>query len=81
MALRKKLLQAILDADHPGKKFNELTEEEQKKVFDKLNEQMATEWPKELQTDEEKALDKEYERLSDLLFSTMGCGTKSLGRV
>ena len=28
---------------------------------------MATEWPKELQTDEEKALDKEYERLSDLL--------------
>lgn len=67
MALRKKLLQAILDADHPGKKFNELTEEEQKKVFDKLNEQMATEWPKELQTDEEKALDKEYERLSDLL--------------
>lgn len=67
MALRKKLLQAILDADHPGKKFNELTEEEQEKVFNKLNEQTKAEWPKELKTDEEKALNKEYERLSDLL--------------
>lgn len=65
--LRKELLLAILKADHPGKKFNELTEEEQKKVFDKLNEQMATEWPKELKTDEERALDKESDRLSALL--------------
>ena len=67
MDLRKELLQAILKADHQGKKFNELTEEEQEKVFNKLNEQMKTEWPKKLQTDEEKALDKESERLSDLL--------------
>jgi len=67
IALRKELLQAILKADHPGKKFNDLTKEEQEKVFNKLNDKMKTEWPKALKTDEEKALDKEFDRLSDLL--------------
>ncbi len=65
--LRKELLLAILKADHPGKKFNELTEEQQEKVFNKLNKQMEAEWPKKLVTDEERALDKESDRLSDLL--------------
>ena len=65
--LRNELLLAILKADHPGKKFNELTEEEQEKVFNKLNKQMEAEWPKKLVTDEERALDKESDRLSDLL--------------
>ena len=66
MALRRKLLKEILEK-YGGKEFDELSEEDQEKVFNELNERMKAEWPKELKTDEEKALDKEYERLSDLL--------------
>ena len=65
--LQQKLLKEILQKDFGGKPIGQLSPEEKKELVKKLNEQMATEWPKELQTDEERALDKEYERLSDLL--------------
>ena len=65
--LQQKLLKEILQKDFGGKPIGQLSPEEKKELVKKLNERMKAEWPKELKTDEEKALDKEYERLSDLL--------------
>ena len=65
--LQQKLLKEILQKDFGGKPIGQLSPEEKKELVKKLNEQMETEWPKQLETDEEKALDKEFKRLSDLL--------------
>ena len=65
--LQKQLLDKILKEDFGGRKIGQLSPEEKEALVKKLNEQMETEWPKKLETDEEKALDKESNRLSDLL--------------
>ena len=61
-ALRAKLMKEILEADFPGKKPKDLTEEEQERLLEKLNAKMAVEWPKQL-SPEEKKLDDESNRL------------------
>lgn len=60
--LRAKLMKEILEADFQGKKPKDLTEEEQEKLFEKLNAKMAVEWP-QLLNPEEKQLDDESNRL------------------
>ena len=65
--LQKQLLDKILKEDFGGRKIGQLSPEEKEALVKKLNEQMETEWPKKLETDEEKALDKESNRLSGLL--------------
>lgn len=66
-ALQKKLLKAILDKDYGGRAYKDLTEEEQEAAFNKLTVQMKAEWPKELKTEEEKALNEKRDRLLALL--------------
>ncbi len=66
-ALQKKLLKAILDKDYGGRAYKDLTEEEREAAFNKLTMQMKAEWPKELRTEEEKALNEKRDRLLALL--------------
>ena len=65
--LQNKLLQEILTKDYPGKKLAELTGAEKLALTKKLNEQMSTEWPKQLLTEAEKKLDEESTRLGEEL--------------
>ena len=65
--LQKQLLDKILKEDFGGRKIGQLSPEEKEALVKKLNEQMETEWPKELKTEEEKALNEKRDRLLALL--------------
>lgn len=66
-ALQRNLLNAILEKDYGGREYKDLTEDEQEAAFNKLTVQMEKEWPKELKTEEEKALNEKRNRLLALL--------------